>query len=288
MRQGVKGKHQEVLTLCNGQKSAIDTLCGSLSQQITKALQKQSECLASRPLYLPSLIISPAKDTLIMMKRYKKEVNKNRKLYNEIQELKGNIRVYCRVRPLSSEESSNGDTIALKYPEDDQIHLNHNGQKKAFEFERVFNQNHTQEDVFRDTQPLVTSVLDGFNVCIFAYGQTGSGKTYTMEGPRENPGVNSRALSELFKIVEERGEDYRIDATVSILEIYNENIHDLLIPPAKMKLKKLDIKQGPDGMHVPDLTSVTVHNAEEVFDLLYLILRHVLVVIIYLYNITRF
>jgi hypothetical protein len=68
--------------------------------------------------------------------------------------------------------------------------------------------------VFEDTQPLITSVLDGYHVCIFAYGQTGSGKTYTMEGPPGdpylNPGVNLRALVELFRLRDERAGEYDI------------------------------------------------------------------------------
>jgi kinesin family protein C2/C3 len=55
-----------------------------------------------------------------------------------------------------------------------------------------------QEDVFEEAAPLATSVLDGYNVCIFAYGQTGSGKTFTMRGPKENPGLYIRVLSELY------------------------------------------------------------------------------------------
>ncbi|PRP79637.1 non-claret disjunctional-like [Planoprotostelium fungivorum] len=247
--QDIRKLHASTVEAAKLNHKSIGPLLASIIEQVTQANQKQS------------------KEFQVMLKRYKKEVNKNRKLYNEIQELKGNIRVYCRVRPLSSDEQANADPVAIKFPEDDQLVLSHNNQKKIYEFERVFTPQSSQEDVFRDTQPLVTSVLDGFNVCIFAYGQTGSGKTFTMEGPRDNPGVNSRALSELFKIVEERGEDYRIDATVSILEIYNEAIHDLLIPAAKARSKKLDIKQGPEGMHVPELTSVTVRNAEEVVTL---------------------
>ena len=57
-----------------------------------------------------------------------------------------------------------------------------------------------QEDIFRDTEPLMTSVLDGFNVCIFAYGQSGSGKTYTMEGPDNDPGLVPRAMGRLFEV----------------------------------------------------------------------------------------
>merc|ERR1719203_79671 len=63
---------------------------------------------------------------------------------------------------------------------------------------------------------------------IFAYGQTGSGKTYTMNGPKDNPGVNLRALKHLFKISEERSPQFQYKIKVSIFEIYNENINDLI------------------------------------------------------------
>ncbi|CAN0258536.1 unnamed protein product, partial [Ectocarpus sp. 8 AP-2014] len=76
-----------------------------------------------------------------------------------------------------------------------------------FEFDRVFKPDSSQEGVFEAVSPLVTSVLDGYNVCIFAYGQTGSGKTFTMEGPTSNPGVNTRALTDMFRIAEARSDD---------------------------------------------------------------------------------
>ena len=68
----------------------------------------------------------------------------------------------------------------------------------------VFDPSSSQAQVFSETQPLVISVLDGYNVCIFAYGQTGSGKTHTMQGNQENPGVNTRALEELFSVAADR------------------------------------------------------------------------------------
>lgn len=83
-------------------------------------------------------------------------------------------------------------------------------------------------DVFEDTAPLATSVLDGYNVCIFAYGQTGTGKTYTMEGTDEARGVNYRTLEQLFRIIKEREQLYCYDIMVSVLEVYNEQIRDLL------------------------------------------------------------
>merc|ERR1719350_442693 len=76
--------------------------------------------------------------------------------------------------------------------------------KFTFEYDRVYKPKTTQEAVSEDTSEYIQSVMDGYNVSIFAYGQTGSGKTYTMDGPADNPGVNTRALSALFKTVEER------------------------------------------------------------------------------------
>jgi kinesin family protein C2/C3 len=82
--------------------------------------------------------------------------------------------------------------------------------------------------VFAETVPVVRSVMDGFNVCIFAYGQTGTGKTFTMEGVPENRGVNYRALEELFRMSEQRNASITYTFSVSILEVYNEQINDLL------------------------------------------------------------
>lgn len=90
------------------------------------------------------------------------------------------------------------------------------------------------------------------------------------QGPPEDPGVNTRALGELFRVAKEREEDYKIELSVSILEIYNETIHDLLVPASKVKQKKYEIKQGPDGMYVPDLTNVAVKNVDEVFKVIQL------------------
>ena len=77
-----------------------------------------------------------------------------------------------------------------------------------------------------ETQPLIRSVLDGYNVCIFAYGQTGSGKTHTMCGTdvaaRHGRGINYRALDDLFDIQHQRAAETRYGIAVQMLEIYNE------------------------------------------------------------------
>ena len=84
----------------------------------------------------------------------------------------------------------------------------------------------------------MTSVLDGYNVCIFAYGQTGTGKTFTMEGTPENRGVNYRTLEELFRISRERSNIINYELFVSMLEVYNKKIRDLLVEKSNQPPKK--------------------------------------------------
>lgn len=86
--------------------------------------------------------------------------------------------------------------------------------------------------------PIITSVLDGYNVCIFAYGQTGTGKTFTMEGTAENRGVNYRTLEELFRVSKERSSFMKYNLFVSMLEVYNEKIRDLLVESSSQPSKK--------------------------------------------------
>ncbi|OEL30988.1 Kinesin KP1 [Dichanthelium oligosanthes] len=107
---------------------------------------------------------------------YHKVLAENQKLFNEVQELKGNIRVYCRVRPFLP--GQDGKTTTVDYIGENGEILITNPFKQGkdgcrmFKFNKVFNTRASQAEVFSDIQPLIRSVLDGFNVCIFAYGQT--------------------------------------------------------------------------------------------------------------------
>ncbi|KAK7320028.1 hypothetical protein RJT34_04757 [Clitoria ternatea] len=159
----------------------------------------------------------------------------NRQLFNEVQELKGNIRVYCRIKPFllgKKEKQSIVDHIG----ENDLVIANPTKEgrdvPRSFKFTKVFGPTTTQAEVYSDIQSFVRSVLDGYNVCIFAYGQTGSGKTYTMTGPNgatsETIGVNFRALNDLFKISTSRSGFIAYDIGVQMVEIYNEQVRDLL------------------------------------------------------------
>ncbi|KAF1393310.1 hypothetical protein PFLUV_G00037750 [Perca fluviatilis] len=182
--------------------------------------------------------------------------------------LKGNIRVFCRVRPVSQEEqdSAADAKTMLSFDSDDDavLYLANKGKMMTFELDKVFPPQATQQEVFQEVQSLVTSCIDGFNVCIFAYGQTGSGKTYTMEGVPDNPGINQRALRLLFSEVTEKAPDWDYKISVSMVEIYNETLRNLL---GENPSDKLDIKMNPDGsgqLYVPGLTEFTVQSPEDI------------------------
>ncbi|XP_016878710.1 kinesin-like protein KIFC3 isoform X3 [Homo sapiens] len=202
-----------------------------------------------------------------LLRKYRRELQLRKKCHNELVRLKGNIRVIARVRPVTKEDGEGPEaTNAVTFDADDDsiIHLLHKGKPVSFELDKVFSPQASQQDVFQEVQALVTSCIDGFNVCIFAYGQTGAGKTYTMEGTAENPGINQRALQLLFSEVQEKASDWEYTITVSAAEIYNEVLRDLL---GKEPQEKLEIRLCPDGsgqLYVPGLTEFQVQSVDDI------------------------
>ncbi|KAI3772624.1 hypothetical protein L6452_03814 [Arctium lappa] len=208
-------------------------------------------------------------------KGYHKVVKENRTLYNMVQDLKGNIRVYCRIRPAFRTDTKNvidfigedGSLVVL-----DPSKPNKDG-KKLFQFNRVFGPTATQEEVFADTQPLIRSVMDGYNVCIFAYGQTGSGKTHTMCGPsgasRKDMGINYLALSDLFDLSNSRKDVIKYELYVQMVEIYNEQVRDLLTGDSAT-MSKLEIRSctAENGLSLPDATMHAVKSTADVLNLM--------------------
>ncbi|KAG3273350.1 kinesin family member C2, transcript variant X1 [Ictidomys tridecemlineatus] len=175
-------------------------------------------------------------------------------------ELKGNIRVLCRLRPgtpcgLVSVEAGPGGTVTTCY----------RGRQRRFHLDWVFSPDASQEEVFGELEPAVLSCLQGYSVCIFTYGQTGTGKTYSMEGPPEDPGIAPRALQSLFR---EMGTGGQHRVTLSMVEIYNEAVRDLLAPGPP---ERLAVRQGPagqGGIQVAGLTHWDVPNLETLHQML--------------------
>ena len=130
---------------------------------------------------------------------------------------------------------------------------------KTFTFDAVYDWNSKQVELYEETfAPLVDSVLEGFNGTIFAYGQTGTGKTFTMEGVKNDEalaGVIPRSFSHIFSHISAAptGEQYLVRS--SYLEIYQEEVRDLLSKDQGEK-NHLELKERPDtGIYVKDLSS---------------------------------
>jgi kinesin family protein C1 len=231
-----------------------------------------------------------------------------RKRHNKLTELKGNIRVFGRVRPIKDSERPEGqlvDTVGCPTEtgpgEKEMIKLtkpgvnasNTGGEAKdsvehSFGFDKVFPMQSTQEQVFGEVSTMVQSALDGYKVCIFAYGQTGSGKTHTMQGGEQpnTEGIIPRSIVHILneaRRLKVQGWEYTL--TANFLEIYNENIRDLLHEgPQKSRNGGKKQAWGEDSvgasvkhtiMHddmgnttVSNMTTVQVASLEDVSDLM--------------------
>ncbi|KAH9712653.1 kinesin-like protein KIN-14R [Citrus sinensis] len=180
------------------------------------------------------------------------------------------VQALGRCRPLNKVEISAGCATVVDFDaaKDGELGvLTGSSTRKTFKFDRVYTPKDGQVDVFADASPLVISVLDGYNVCIFAYGQTGTGKTFTMEGTEQSRGVNYRTLEQLFEIAKERSETFTYNISVSVLEVYNEQIRDLLATSPTSK--KLEIKQSSEGSHhVPGIVEANVNSIREAWNVL--------------------
>ncbi|PIO76718.1 kinesin motor domain protein [Teladorsagia circumcincta] len=182
------------------------------------------------------------------------------------------VRVIVRCRPLSEVEISQGhQSIVSMYPERGLVELRNpkdlQEPSKDFTFDAIYNESSKQLDLYDETfRDLVDSVLNGFNGTIFAYGQTGTGKTYTMEGRSkpsipEERGVIFNCFEHIFQhIARSRNQKYLVRA--SYLEIYQEDLRDLL---SKDDRVKLELKEKPDvGVYVKDLTTFLTKSVEEI------------------------
>lgn len=243
----------------------------------------------------PDLLSEAQERVRLLEKRVYESDTIRRALHNKVQELRGNVRVAVRVRPLLGKESESEDSSLQKSGAihvDDAAGENTDsmelsivsgaGAGKNMSFDKVFGQSADQNKVFSEVSELVQSALDGYNVCIFAYGQTGSGKTFTMQGgnTKETEGIIPRSIAQILetsKTMAEDGWEFQIQA--SFLEIYNEEIVDLLSPNRNVKKKttnssmsfgdtskssssksKFVIRQLDSGMSIEGLEEIELKN----------------------------
>ncbi|KAL7624965.1 kinesin-like nuclear fusion protein [Parahypoxylon ruwenzoriense] len=213
------------------QNKAIQSECERRVKEVELAAQKEI-----------------AEATNALREKLMKEEERRHKLFEQVQELKGNIRVMCRIKPPSDRENDalikfnprpseldedkiDGITIPTEREDFREPGKMIPGKPKDFNFERVFDDHCTNKDVFDEISQLVQSVMDGKKVCIFCYGQTGSGKTYTMsrrQGDGDN-GIIPRTQEMIFgevKRLKDLGWEYTVEG--GYLEVYQDKLYDLL------------------------------------------------------------
>ncbi|XP_020482030.2 kinesin-like protein KIF11 isoform X1 [Labrus bergylta] len=196
-----------------------------------------------------------------------------------------NIQVVVRCRPFNTmERKSSSGVIDCDQSRKEVLvktgGMNDKASRKTYTFDMVFGPAAKQIEVYRSVVfPILDEVIMGYNCTVFAYGQTGTGKTFTMEGERtpneqftweEDPlaGVIPRTLHQIFEKLTENGTEFSVK--VSLLEIYNEELFDLLSPSEDVteRLQLFDDPRNKRGVVVKGLEEVTVHNKDEVYQIL--------------------
>ncbi|XP_069467469.1 kinesin-like protein KIF11 [Ambystoma mexicanum] len=197
-----------------------------------------------------------------------------------------NIQVVVRCRPFNLQErKANSYSVIDCDPSRKDIAVRSGGinekvGKKTYTFDMVFGPSAKQIEVYRNVVcPILDEVIMGYNCTVFAYGQTGTGKTFTMEGERspdgeftwdEDPlaGIIPRTLHQIFEKLSENGTEFSVK--VSLLEIYNEELFDLLSPCPDVgeRLQMFDDPRNKRGVIIKGLEEITVHNKNEVYQIL--------------------
>ena len=198
-------------------------------------------------------LLAAQSETSRLRERLAKESAMRRALHKKVQDQRGTVRVYCRPRPPTKEASfvsvPSHDTLVvhqeiLSEEKNDGEGSDGRGQAEesgvmpslpiGFEFDRVFAPQSPQCEIYEEVESLVLDSLDGFSICILAYGQTGSGKTYTLFGDvvscndKEKAGVHLNAIHHLFAVAEKRSERYQDNFSISMLEVHEDRLFDLI------------------------------------------------------------
>ncbi|CCE63052.1 hypothetical protein TPHA_0D04190 [Tetrapisispora phaffii CBS 4417] len=269
MKEQTKSLENRLSTLQHESNKIESTI-----SQIRYSIQEKESLIEEFSGVKPQLlqeITNWKKRTLLLDEEFKREESLRRINHNKIQELRGNIRVYCRLRPYIKDEAatSNSDGYIFIKPFDanagqQRIIVNDLKQLHAFTFDKIFGMQDDNYEVFDDIKNLVQSSLDGYNVCIFTYGQTGSGKTYTMLN--EKDGIIMQTIEYIVHFagnLHKLGWEYELE--VEFIEIYNETIRDLLNPEAKHQhvIRHDDKKGTTEVTNTHKITIKLTHNEDD-------------------------
>lgn len=204
------------------------------------------------------------------------------------QNMAASIKVVVRVRPLNEKEMDLNNRVVVDVVDDKMLVFdpkeeirpffyqgvqqpNKNFLKRAnkelnFVFDHVCDQGASNQDVFEiTTKDMLSSLMEGYNCSVFVYGATGAGKTFTMIGNSQNPGITYLTMDHLFYMINSHEKDREFDIGVSYIEVYNENVYDLLKPSKTPLQLREDSKYG---VMVAGLTLNNIKTARELLNML--------------------
>ncbi len=240
-----------------------------LLRRTTIEEMKQLPNQASEWASVASKALNASQTEIAMLKsKLAMEMANRKKLLVEVQDLRGTVRVYCRPRPIttscSTKEGQKQISSILSVPSHE-VGLLHrefvvkNGptHPMSFDFDRMFTSNASQRDIYAEMEELVLTTLDGYNSCLLAFGQNGCGKTHSLFGDfkislgasaEEEPqveitdhGIHLLAMQQIFTVSKKRRERFQDSFTLTIVEIYDEKLTDL-VASTEMGLAHLDSK----------------------------------------------
>eukprot|EP01032_Pedospumella_encystans_P020693 gene20693-23504_t len=186
---------------------------------------------------------------------------KIKQLANAFDMVNTNMKVYLRVRPFKGKEEGtikieSETSILTVAPEQSKRAQYTKTESRNYVFTRVFGEDSKQEDLFEyTTAPLLRKFLNGENCVLFAYGMTNAGKTYTVQGANSNPGILPRLVTAVLDEMNANSSQGGWDLHVSMLEIYQENIYDLL---SKKRKEKLSIRDANGKVEVNKLSTHSI------------------------------
>ncbi|CAL8070982.1 unnamed protein product [Calicophoron daubneyi] len=226
----------------------------SLKQQL-RDLGKQcteGRIKAEASLQLDEQLQTLMEENKILSDHYRTEQVLRKKYYNIIEDMKGKIRVYCRLRPITPAEESRKCSIAAIAGDEYTISIKGPNGHQFFQFDRVFDEKCSQEAVFNETSSLIQTAIDGYNVCIFGYGTTGSGKSHTLFGDFEKPGLSPRIFNHIFQILEDPvfSQKFLYDVSVQMFDLHNNDLYDLFRENPD-PLEKIEFHDDDKTVYVP-------------------------------------
>lgn len=245
---GLTSVMQQIIPAGGFPKTAAAIPTQEVATERNKELSVKLSCLSVENVQL--------KETL------KKEEERRKLIFNMMQEYLGNIRVFCRCRAIPQTGR------ILEVTSFDTVTLNGGTGVEEYKFDRAFDTNSTQAEIYTELVPLICSFMDGFNVSFLTYGGESSGKTYTLlggpDGTPESQGVVYRALRTVLAEKECRKNDWDIGITIGAVEVYNDTLIDVISGESGIHIR---VDAGVDRM-LDTLKTVDVQNEDEVDQLL--------------------